>query len=331
MVIAALISFFSPIPNDWPHFEHRHDVDTELISLEPRIFMLRNILSSSECDQIQEEVMKGNRVPSTTAWKSDSGDKKPGEWRRSITGWIRKDRKGASPIVQTLLSRVASAANVSVSMLQKGNPLHVTEYQPGGFYLPHLDSRHVEDLDAAPTVRDYGDLLDGFKVKGGYPYTARYFTALCYLSDDFKGGNTVFPLVNRDGSKEDPLLKGTMRWLQNSDSEETMSYWEEVLPPICEGGAEEGIVVPPEKGSCVLFYNHVDSKDGSVGQADHFSLHAGCPISDGSKWIANVWGEANPTELVRSEGAKEDVAERAAYRARQAAAEKADSSNEESS
>ncbi|CAG2236444.1 P4HA [Mytilus edulis] len=44
------------------------------------------------------------------------------------------------------------------------------------------------------------------------------------------------------------------------------------------------IAVPPKKGSA-LFFTNLDEK----GHGDSFTLHAGCPVFFGSKWIANKW------------------------------------------
>ncbi len=47
---------------------------------------------------------------------------------------------------------------------------HLVRYQPGGFYVPHIDTIPEEKY--------------------------RYFTFLCYLNDDFEGGETSFPQLN---------------------------------------------------------------------------------------------------------------------------------------
>ncbi|XP_052086512.1 prolyl 4-hydroxylase subunit alpha-2-like [Mytilus californianus] len=44
------------------------------------------------------------------------------------------------------------------------------------------------------------------------------------------------------------------------------------------------IAVPPKKGSA-LFFTNLDEK----GHGDSLTLHAGCPVFFGSKWIANKW------------------------------------------
>ena len=50
------------------------------------------------------------------------------------------------------------------------------------------------------------------------------------------------------------------------------------------------VVVKPEKGKAILWYNHkVNNKTGWMGQLDKFSFHGGCGVNRGTKWIANNW------------------------------------------
>lgn len=45
-----------------------------------------------------------------------------------------------------------------------------------------------------------------------------------------------------------------------------------------------GLMVPPRKGSALLFYNH-----RSDGKIDPAAVHAGCRVLSGEKWGANHW------------------------------------------
>ena len=54
-----------------------------------------------------------------------------------------------------------------------------------------------------------------------------------------------------------------------------------------------GLRVAPRKGSALLFYSHHLSPDGSLGPVDYLSLHGGCRVLAGEKWIANHWVEAS--------------------------------------
>ncbi len=38
-----------------------------------------------------------------------------------------------------------------------------------------------------------------------------------------------------------------------------------------------------------MWYNHDIDKHGWLGERDDFSLHGGCDIIKGEKWIANNW------------------------------------------
>lgn len=50
------------------------------------------------------------------------------------------------------------------------------------------------------------------------------------------------------------------------------------------------VVVKPEKGKAVLWYNHlVDNTTGWLGELDQYTFHGGCDVKRGTKWIANSW------------------------------------------
>ena len=39
-----------------------------------------------------------------------------------------------------------------------------------------------------------------------------------------------------------------------------------------------------------MWYNHlVDEKTGWLGELEDRSLHGGCDVKKGEKWIANIW------------------------------------------
>ena len=46
----------------------------------------------------------------------------------------------------------------------------------------------------------------------------------------------------------------------------------------------------PKKGRAVLWYNHfLDPTTEWTGAVDRNSLHGGCAVHKGTKWIANNW------------------------------------------
>ena len=38
-----------------------------------------------------------------------------------------------------------------------------------------------------------------------------------------------------------------------------------------------------------MWYNHEVSAGGGLGEMDEFSLHGGCEVVKGEKWIVNFW------------------------------------------
>lgn len=53
---------------------------------------------------------------------------------------------------------------------------------------------------------------------------------------------------------------------------------------------EANLIVQPELGKAVIWYNHhVDESTGWIGAMDVMSWHGGCPVIRGQKWIANFW------------------------------------------
>ena len=59
------------------------------------------------------------------------------------------------------------------------------------------------------------------------------------------------------------------------------------LMQYCHDG---NLVVAPKRGKAIMWYNHfVDEETGWMGEMDEYSLHGGCGVWSGVKWIANNW------------------------------------------
>ena len=52
---------------------------------------------------------------------------------------------------------------------------------------------------------------------------------------------------------------------------------------------DANLVVKPKKGTAVVWYNHHVDYNGWLGSLDEWSLHGGCEVRKGEKWIANLW------------------------------------------
>ena len=85
-------------------------------------------------------------------------------------------------------------------------------------------------------------------------------TAFYYLNDVEGGGETAFPAADGAMTPSEALA---------------------LSEPQASGG---GLVVKPERGAALLWYNH--AADGTI---DPFAVHAGCRVTAGEKWGANHW------------------------------------------
>lgn len=53
---------------------------------------------------------------------------------------------------------------------------------------------------------------------------------------------------------------------------------------------KSNLVVTPSKGTAIMWYNHfMDPENGWMGEMDPYSIHGGCAVRKGIKWIANNW------------------------------------------
>ena len=80
-------------------------------------------------------------------------------------------------------------------------------------------------------------------------------TALVYLSEVARGGETEFPERRAGGGDGN------------------------------EKGAEAPLRVTPRPGRLLIFHNCYPGED----RRHPDTLHAGCPVDDGEKWAFNLW------------------------------------------
>mmetsp|Transcript_6542 Transcript_6542/g.6766 ORF Transcript_6542/g.6766 Transcript_6542/m.6766 type:complete len:508 (-) Transcript_6542:187-1710(-) len=144
-------------------------VTMEVISTEPRAFILSNVLSDFECDAIIS--LSSPKLHRSTV--GELGSKAAvSETRSSKNTWISRSR---SSVTETLALRAAELLNIDEKLLhpsENGEELQVVHYEVGQKYDPH---------------HDWG--------VRGYP-ESRFITLLFYLNNkkhENAGGETAFP------------------------------------------------------------------------------------------------------------------------------------------
>lgn len=139
------------------------------------IRMFRNVLTASEIARIQQQaVFEKSTVVGTDAYQPDV--------RVSETAWVNEPQ-----ITHKLLQRIGLYPQKTTAHCES---LQVVRYGPGGFFKPHHDS--LQDPYSAENHPHFQN--------GGH----RDYTLLIALSDDYEGGETVFP----DHGKRYKLRKG---------------------------------------------------------------------------------------------------------------------------
>ena len=99
--------------------------------------------------------------------------------RKSQTYWLDKN----DPIAKKIITKVCAIDGYNI---EQSEDIQVVKYEPNGYYREHHDSCCEDD-----------DECREFK-KSGH----RILTMIIYLSDDFEGGSTRFPNIDKEFKPE---------------------------------------------------------------------------------------------------------------------------------
>lgn len=137
------------------------------------IIEIPNFLTPEECNQIIN--MSHNQLFPSKIY-SDKADKLSDGDRSSKQCWLNDHDH---PLVQKISDTVKQHTNTQTHHQE---PLQVVNYTKGGFFQPHYDACEGDET--------FCERMNG---------TAgpRYITFLIYLNDNFQGGETVFPEINK--------------------------------------------------------------------------------------------------------------------------------------
>jgi len=176
----------------------------------------------------------------------------------------------ADDILQRLRQRVYKLTRLQKRIVYGGEPLQVVKYGPYGHYHAHYDSSKKSDYPVGTQCCHF-DMKNAPLAKCRI---CRYITILYYLNDVEEGGETAFPVADMKDFNETEF-----RDRKDGDRFNLNKY--------CQTA---NIVVPAKRGKAVMWYNYeLDGKTGWMNHRDDRSLHGGCVVKKGVKYIANNW------------------------------------------
>jgi len=221
----------------------------------------------------EEEFSKMNTAGLGEAWYDIRETNPRFRDRFSEQIWLKHTDKNDN-IMHNLREKVIKVTNLPRYIIEGGEPLQVLRYQPFGHYHAHYDGQDPKEY---PNTKCCHLDLES------QPYNCRLCrlaTIIYYLNDVEGGGETAFPVADKKNFDEKEFRERRGGDLYN-------------LSKYCHNSS---LVVKPKKGRAVLFYNHNLDNKGWLGEMDKQSLHGGCDITKGIKWMANNWLTAPPKE-----------------------------------
>ncbi|CAL8325619.1 unnamed protein product [Merluccius merluccius] len=178
---------------------------------------------------------------------------------------------GSHHVLHTLRNRVTRLARLPSPLVELSEPLQVIRYERGGFSNAHHDSSPAHSETTCAHTRLAGNTSALTEIK------CRYLTVMIYLNSVVEGGETTFPVADNRTYEEEALVQ------DGTDLTDTRTT--------CERG---NLRVKPTAGTALLWYNHLSDGRGWMGEVDEYSLHGGCPVTRGEKWVANSWVNVDP-------------------------------------
>ncbi|XP_039403830.1 transmembrane prolyl 4-hydroxylase [Mauremys reevesii] len=192
--------------------------------------------------------------------------------RNSQHTWLYQG-EGSHQVMRSIRQRVMRLTRLPPEIVEHSEPLQVVRYDQGGHYHAHVDSGPV----FPETACSHTKLITNESVP--FETSCRYVTVLFYLNNVTGGGETVFPIADNRTYEEMSLIQNDV------DLRDTRKN--------CDKG---NLRVTPQQGTAVFWYNYLSDGEGWVGDLDEYSLHGGCLVTRGTKWIANNWINVDPNK-----------------------------------
>jgi prolyl 4-hydroxylase len=141
----------------------------------PRIILFSNLLAPDECDELIE--LSRGKLARSSVVNAETGNYDVHPHRTSSGTHFAR---GENELIQRIERRIAELVQCPV---ERGEPLQILHYQPGGEYKPHFDFFDPAQPGNEQVLRQGGQ---------------RIATMVIYLNDVEAGGSTVFPEAGID-------------------------------------------------------------------------------------------------------------------------------------
>jgi len=222
-------------------------------------------LDKDHDEKISFQEFKQRNIPEMAKFIGKVKEQQPHtKSRHSRQAWIESVSGRSDRVIASIEERVQRLTMLPRELIRASEYLQVVSYGPMGHYNCHLDSDFIKPK--RPCCHFMSSEL-------GHCRVCRYATVLYFLDNVEDGGETAFPIADNS----------------TFDREEWMRDPENVCN-LAKNCHKANVVVKPEKGKAVLWYNHrVDNTTGWMGEIYTFSFHGGCDVTRGTKWIANHW------------------------------------------
>ncbi|XP_078365033.1 transmembrane prolyl 4-hydroxylase-like [Oculina patagonica] len=186
--------------------------------------------------------------------------------RYSHTAWLHSTIP--DPIQNRMIDRVEKLTQLPREIVEGAESLQVVKYDKYGHYHAHYDSSSSGDVNMICCHQTRNNTQPC--------RLCRIVTILYYLNDVEEGGETAFIVADNSTLNESMLISKRGK---EGDPYNLSNY--------CQ---EANLVIAPKRGTAIMWYNHLlDSDSGWLGERDPYSLHGGCDVRRGKKWIANHW------------------------------------------
>lgn len=247
----------------------------QVLSFYPRIVVYPNFIDPQRAEAIKRAA-EGRLARSVVQLrKTDNAQEQSGV--RTSSGTFLKPEVDPSGAIAWLDERIAQVTGIPTSHFE---PFNVLRYALTEHYDSHYDRFDPKEYGTQPSNR--------------------IATVITYLEAPEEGGETIFPLEGEKGEANMQVRVHAcpFRW-RGSAGRSAHALCDcnaagHVRSAVCVQNfnyktCDRGLIYRPRPGDAILFWSVRPDNSRDV-----HSLHGGCPVIKGTKWVATKWIRDQP-------------------------------------